>query len=207
MLTATLTGCTKTKVEIDQKDPIIKSGDVVISGDDKDENSILDKVFETYKNFINTSNREEYPDRMFSLIDLDDSKIPVLFDGYKFYNYENGEIKEINGYNAERPDRTAIYVKEERPFILEIYNVFDEQSWTIYKYEQGDFIKIYESGSYVVTEDAVLNEESKLYTDEIGRDIDMNINKFLSTTDYKLEYKILDTFNTVEEVISKYKNK
>lgn len=206
MLTATLTGCTKTKVEIEQKEPIIKSGDVVTSSDNKNVSDNLDDVLEAYKNFINTSNREEYPDSMFSIINLDDSKIPFLFDGYKFYHYENGEVKEVLGYTADRADRTAIYVKEKSPLILEIYNIFGEQSWKIYKYENATFIEIYYSGSYAMTEEAILNGECEAYTDEIGKDIDANINRELETIDYNSEYNLCNTFITIEEAINLYKS-
>ena len=207
MIVTTLTACSKNGVDIGENG-LISSGDAIISDGSKNNN--LNEAFAAYKNFVNTSNRENYPDNAFALINLDESNIPFLFDGYKFYHYEDFKVKEILNYTVDRPDRTQIYIKEESPFILEIYNIFGEQSWSVYKYENNNFIKEYYSGIYAVTEDAeyaVLNGECEWYTDEIGIDIDKNINKILDTTNYELEYNICNTFTTIEEAIEEYKSK
>lgn len=202
MFASLLTACNKTKVDIKPNEPSVNSGDVAIS--DSFENNSLDKVLNAYINFESHSNEDERI-KEFSIISLESYDNPFLFDGYKFYRYENEDIKEVPGYVVDRLDRTSIYVKDESPYILEVYNIFDEQSWIIYKYEQGEFIEIYNSGIYVVTEDADIDENSKIYNEDIGKDIDENINKYLNTSDYKTEYNLLNTYTTIDEAIEEYK--
>lgn len=201
LIMTSLTGCTKTEIDI-QVEPVVESGDtIVIEGDGKNS---LDEVLNAYINFESHLNGEDII-KEFSMISLESHDDPILFDGYKFYHYESGDIKEVKGYVVDRLDRTTLYIKDESPYILEIYNVFGEQSWIIHKYDKGEFIEIYNSGSYVVIEDAEIDENSKIYNEGIGKEIDENINKCLNTSDYKQEYSILNTFDNIKEAIEEYK--
>lgn len=201
ILSAFLAGCDNGVYdELDVRN----SGDNLTSGEIILDNS-LNVAIEAYRNFVNASDVEG---RIYSFLFLDESNIPFLLYDVPtesgIYHYENGGVVKVLGFEPPRMDRTQLCVKQNTPYILQIYNVFGEQSWKIYKYENGEFTISYDSGVYLLINDdeGMIHEFTKIYDDEAENEIYSSINKELNTIDYELEYELLEKYYTFDEAVN-----
>ena len=178
------------------------------SGEIKEIDSEMNDILVSYMGYVITKDNSEYADYEYGFIELDETGIPYMYDGHKFYHYENGTVKEIKGYLSEREDRTSKYYIKNKPFILDVFNYMGLQSYTIYKLENGNFNKIYSSEEYIVNKEDLGDIDTSNYKVLEGiyeKEVNFLINQHLETTDYKTECVLyMGLADNVSTAIGKY---